>query len=131
MTGVAGLTWWLLHKGTGGAGIANVLALPAVLLRTITAVVGLRSRPHVGDLPVLAAQARLVLDRIAAAEAVSLQRLLADTGDPHPADTAFVQSAVVRWRTDGGGESGSLSTIAPSTATCGVPARGARRGRRG
>ncbi|MEV6273333.1 NACHT domain-containing protein [Kribbella sp. NPDC051936] len=41
-------------------------------------------------------------------------QLLGDTGDPRPADLGFNQpdATFVRWRNDGGGESGSLSTIA-------------------
>ena len=111
VTGLVGLTWWLLHMGTDGAGIANVLALPAAVLGTAVAVAGLRSRPHADDPDVLAAQARILLDRVVAAEAVALQRLLGDTGDPRPADTTFTQVGV-RWRTDGGATGGSLATVA-------------------
>jgi hypothetical protein len=32
VSGLVWLTWWLLHRGNDGAGIANVLALPVAVL---------------------------------------------------------------------------------------------------
>ncbi|GAA2829177.1 NACHT domain-containing protein [Crossiella cryophila] len=116
VTGLAWLTLWLLGK-TGaedGAGIANVLALPATALGTLAALLALRTRPRADDPTLLAARTRTLLDQVHTAEARTLQRLLGDTGEPQPANVAFAQpeAALLSWRTDGGASEGTLNTIA-------------------
>lgn len=116
---VLGLVWltvWLLDKTSpdDGAGIANVLALPATALGTAVALIGLGSRPRADDPKVLTERARDLLAQVITGEARALQQLLGDTGDPRPADVGFTQpeAALLRWRTDGGDRNGSLTTIA-------------------
>jgi hypothetical protein len=95
-----------------------LLALASVLIPwpwTIAAAVvglavagyGMARRPRVTDPVLLSAAASALADVVARREAAVLRRLLADrTGIGRP------QSAQVRWRTDGGTETGSLNTIA-------------------
>ncbi|WP_165554442.1 NACHT domain-containing protein [Kribbella capetownensis] len=51
---------------------------------------------------------------IATTEAGALAQLLGDTGEPRPADLAYTKppSQAIRWRSDGGPDTGSLSTVA-------------------
>ncbi|WP_051173927.1 NACHT domain-containing protein [Amycolatopsis orientalis] len=115
----AGLFWltsWLLGKGDDGAGIANVLALPVAILGSVAAFYSLRSRRGAPDQAALRTHASTLLDQVITAEARALQQLLGDTGRPEPADIGFASThpdaAGVRWRVDGGPESGSLNTVA-------------------
>lgn len=118
VAGTAGVFWltlWLLGKGDDGAGIANVLALPVAILGSMVAFAALRSRPE-SDGAKVRARASTLLDQVAAAEARALQQLLGDTGRAEPADIGFAHThpdaAGVRWRVDGGPETGSLNTVA-------------------
>ncbi|MFC3450569.1 NACHT domain-containing protein [Amycolatopsis speibonae] len=117
VAGTAGLFWltsWLLGKGNDGAGIANVLALPVAVLGSVAAFVALRPRTEADDAK-LKAKASTLLDQVVTAEARALQQLLGDTGHPEPADIGFARThpddVKVRWRDDGGPETGSLSTV--------------------
>jgi hypothetical protein len=68
---------------------------------------GLAIRPRVTDPVLLSAAASALADLVARRESAVLRGLLGDrTGTGRP------QSAQVRWRTDGGAETGSLNTIA-------------------
>ncbi|SDK19763.1 NACHT domain-containing protein [Actinopolyspora mzabensis] len=114
MVGLAWLTVWLLGKtgSSDGAGIANVLALPATVLGTVISMYGLRVRPQADDPAVLADRARTLLTQVITHEERTLQRLLGDTGQPSPADVGFTQPELLHWRTDGGDRHGSLDSIA-------------------
>ena len=101
-----------------GALLAILGAVALVRLPVVPAVVGvvvglalagygLVQRPRADDSRVLSAVAGELADAVARREAAELRRLLVDrvgTGRP--------QAAQVRWRTDGGLETGSLNTIA-------------------
>ncbi len=52
-----------------------------------------------------------------ASEMAELGRLVADTGEVRPAELVFAQSKLHRWRTDGGGGTGTLSQITDYFAT--------------
>ncbi len=68
---------------------------------------GVARRPRATDPLVLSTAAGQLADTVARHEAAVLRRLLADrTGIGRP------QAAQVRWRTDGGTETGSLNTVA-------------------
>jgi Mrp family chromosome partitioning ATPase len=75
---------------------------------------GIQLRRDANDPQVLVAAARVVAARVSEQEASVQQRILADTGDARAANVGFSQpdSALVRWRTDGGDREGSLATIA-------------------
>jgi hypothetical protein len=45
-------------------------------------------------------------------EAGALARLMADSGDPKPANVSFAQPARIYWRVDGGNQQGTLSEVA-------------------
>jgi len=111
---LAATTWWMLARGTRGAEIANVLALPISVAGLGAALFGISLRPPVSDHGVLLLAARDLAGAVARHEAAIQQRLLSDTGDARPANVGYAQleAALVRWRSDGGGESGSLNTIA-------------------
>ncbi|EME51173.1 hypothetical protein H074_37048 [Amycolatopsis decaplanina DSM 44594] len=111
--GLAWLTWWLLDK-TGvddGAGIANVLALAPGVLGAVAGIVALRRGVEGGHAS--AASARRLLGAVSEDEARLLARLLGDTGALKAANAGFeqVDAELVRWRGDGGGQSGSAATI--------------------
>ncbi len=112
---VAG-TWWLLVKDSTakGSDIATVLALPLAVLGLLAAVVAViiavRQATAEGERLLSAAQ-RLAGD-VRKQEEAALARLVADTGDPRPADVAFAQPSLLYWRTDGGDREGSLAQIA-------------------
>lgn len=110
---VAG-TGWLLSMGTYGEHIARVLALPITVVGALTAIVSLvvtiQARGSTEDQK-LADAARELAYAIQEQEAASLARLVANTGDVHPADVEFAQPKLVYWRTNGGDQRGSLDEI--------------------
>jgi len=98
---LAGITAWLLVPGAGLGGV------PAAVLGLTLVGYGVSLRPYATDPRVLSAAAGHLADAVARREAAVLRRLLADrvgTGRP--------QAAQVRWRTEGGTDTGSLNTIA-------------------
>jgi len=112
LAGLAAAVWWLLSRGTRGAELANVLALPVAVIGLLVTALGWswRSLPPTSDDMLTAARrlCRLVGEQ----EATTQQRLLADTGDPRPADVEFVQPrGLLRWRADGSAGEGSLETV--------------------
>lgn len=108
---LAGGTAWLLKNPHGGD-IATVLSLPVAILGLALTVAGVSLRPAVTDHHVLVRAARAIARQVAAQEAATMTRLLADVGDPHPADVSFARPELLYWRDDGGQEHGSLRTIA-------------------
>ncbi|MCR6488412.1 NACHT domain-containing protein [Amycolatopsis sp. OK19-0408] len=116
MGGLSLATWWLLARtgGADGAGIANVLALPASVVSAVLSVAsagaGRRSRSYL-RYSELWAHARTLLGTVAVVEARALANLLGDVGDPRPADLGL-RSEEGHWRSDGDPHSGSLTTIA-------------------
>lgn len=116
-------TQWLLTR-TGesdGAGIANVLALPATVIGTVVTFLGWWSRPRSDDPAALKAQAQHLLSAVVVAEERVLQQLLGDIGKPRSADVGFGRpdAAASHWRCDGGDPTGSLATIADYYKTLG------------
>ncbi|WP_406631896.1 NACHT domain-containing protein [Amycolatopsis sp. WGS_07] len=120
VVGLVGLLWligrWIYH---------GHLAPPLTLLAAAAAMLAISAwpRPRADDPAMLAAHARPLLERILTAENRALQQLLAGAGDSQPANIGFDQRdsldpaeavrhpELVRWRPDGGDDSGSLATI--------------------
>jgi hypothetical protein len=59
----------------------------------------------------LATTARQLAGDVRAQQEAALARLVADTGETHPADLSFAQPGLLYWRTDGGDHRGSLADI--------------------
>jgi hypothetical protein len=96
----AGVYWLLAPR-------LALLAGGLLLLGLGTTGYGIALRPRASHPRVLSTTATELADTVARQEAAALRRLLADrTGIGRP------QAAQVRWRTDEGGETGSLNTIA-------------------
>lgn len=106
---VAAATVWMLAQGTRGAELANVLALPVAIAGLLLALVGTRSGSDSAEQLRLAAR-RLARD-VRGLETGMLARLMADTGDPAPADVSFAQPPLIYWRVDGGEQGGTLSDV--------------------
>jgi hypothetical protein len=105
------MTVWLLGAKSG-VNDATVLALPVSILSLAIAVRGLvPSRP-------LSAVARELAERVAQERGRSRRQATGMSGDADPADVAFrtplpgEEQELVRWRSDGGPEDGTLRTIA-------------------
>ncbi|MGQ0773111.1 MAG: hypothetical protein ACT4NY_01610 [Pseudonocardiales bacterium] len=106
---VVAATAWMLTQGTRGAELANVLALPVAVAGLLVALVAARSGSESTDQLRLTAR-RLARD-VCGLETGVLARLMADTGDPAPADVSFTQPALIYWRVDGGARRGTLSEV--------------------
>ena len=102
-------TVWMLTHGTRGAEIATVLALPVAVAGLLIAWFGSRMGSDSAD-QLRADACRLARD-VRGQEAAVLATLMADSGDPHPAEVSFAQPALTYWRADGGDERGTLSEI--------------------
>lgn len=121
------LTWWLLAAKTRGAQIAAVLGPSIGLCSLLFTVLAFLGRPYDLRHEALTSAARGLAVQVRAEWARTRQRLLADVGDPRPADVGYVHAdedsamaaALVRWRSDGGSERGSLADIAAYYATLG------------
>jgi hypothetical protein len=111
---LAAATWWLLAQHTRGAEIAGVLALPVTAIATVTALATAwpRREPKEIDHERLVAAARNLARKVAREESRERELLLADTGDPRPADLTFAQPELISWRTDGGNRRGSMEKVA-------------------
>lgn len=107
---VVGPTWWLLATGDQGARIATVIAVPLGFISlAVTVYFAIRDRPSED---VLGAEAGMLRRDLVKRVLAEQQKMLADSGSPHPADVGFAPPDVVTWRSDGGQRTGSLSEIA-------------------
>lgn len=109
-------TWRLLVKDSTakGADIAAVLGLPLTVLSLLAGVVAVVVSTRLATASgegLLSAAQRLAGD-VRKQEDAALARLVADTGEPQPADVTFAQPGLLYWRTDGGEGRGSLAQIA-------------------
>ncbi|MGH3914965.1 MAG: NACHT domain-containing protein [Pseudonocardiaceae bacterium] len=109
LTTVAAATAWMLAQDTRGAELATVLGLPVAIAGLLVALIGTRSDSDSAEQLLLAAR-RLARD-VRGLETGVLARLMADTGDPAPADLSFAQPAQIYWRTDGGDRRGTLNEV--------------------
>jgi hypothetical protein len=108
---IIGATWWLLVRNTRGAEIANVLALPVAIAGLAVTMVGLRTSPvRIGHEAVIAAAQELA-NKVREQEGLVLSQLLFDAADAKPANIAYRQPELVKWRTDGGLQTGTLADI--------------------
>ena len=104
-------TAWLL-RARSGANIANVLALPVAIGSLLVAVRGLWPGPP------LTRVARELADRVSQERGRARRQALGMSGDALPARMAFRsplpqdEPELVRWRSDGGPEHGTLRDVA-------------------
>lgn len=105
------MTVWLL-RAKSGVNTAAVLSLTVSVLSLAVAIRGL-----VPDSP-MSRLAREVADRVARERGRARRQALGMSGDARPADMAFrvpvprEEPELVRWRSDGGPEHGTLRTVA-------------------
>ncbi len=106
---VASLTVWLLRAKSGGD-TATVLSLTVSIVALGVAVWGLRPAPS------LSQTARDLAGRVAQERGRARRQALGMTGDAQPAELAFRPplpgEELVRWRSDGGVQQGTLSDAA-------------------
>ncbi|MGH3799506.1 MAG: hypothetical protein ACRDTD_05095 [Pseudonocardiaceae bacterium] len=107
---LAAATVLMLALGSSGATIANVLGFPVAVAALLVALIESRAR-SVGNDRLLATARQLARD-VRDLEADVLARLMADSGDPKPADVSFAQPELIYWRVDGGDRQGTLSEAA-------------------
>ncbi len=107
---VAATVWMLEVLGSPAATILSVLGFFVGVAGLLVPLVDARAKP-VSDDRLLAAARRLARD-VHNREAGVLARLMADSGDPEPADVSFAQPARMYWRADGGDRQGALSEVA-------------------
>ncbi|MBV8540460.1 MAG: NACHT domain-containing protein, partial [Pseudonocardiales bacterium] len=98
-----------LVLGSRGAMIASVLGSLATVASLFVTITGVRARSVTNDR--LLDTARQLARKVRSQEAEVLARLVADSGDPEPADVSFTQPALIYWRVDGGDRRGTLSEI--------------------
>lgn len=105
------MTAWLL-RAKSGVNTATVLSLTVSILSLAVAVRGLMPSPP------LSRVARELADRVAQERGRARRQALGMSGDAHPADMAFrapllrEEPELVRWRSDGGPEHGTLRNVA-------------------
>ncbi len=99
----------MLVLGSSGAAIASVLGFPVAVAALLVALVEARAK-SVSSERLLAAARQLARD-VRSQEARTLARLMADSGDPEPADVSFAQPTRIYWRADGGDRQGMLSEV--------------------
>ncbi|HSL07040.1 MAG TPA: hypothetical protein VK887_03585 [Pseudonocardiaceae bacterium] len=107
---VAVATVWMLLLGSSGATIASVLAFPVTVAALLVALVEAQEKSVSNDR--LLVVARQLARDVRSQEAGALARLMADCGDPEPADVSFAQPTLIYWRADGGDREGTLSEVA-------------------
>jgi hypothetical protein len=116
LAGLAGLvaaTAWMLGRGTRGAELANIWALPVSAAGLLVAASGWSWRARRGPGRTVEEAARLIAARVAEREATVLHRLTADTGDARAADVGFrVVPPPEGRRDDGGPAAGTLHAAA-------------------
>jgi len=109
------MTAWLL-RAKSGVNTATVLSLTVSILSLAVAVRGLMPSPP------LSRVARELADRVAQERGRARRQALGMSGDAHPADMAFrapllrEEPELVRWRSDGGPEHGTLRNVASAVA---------------
>ena len=107
---VAAVTVWLL-RAKSGTDTATVLALPVSIVSLGVTLRGLWPSPP------LSRVARELADRVAQERGQTRRQALGMPGDFRPADVAFRsplagdEPELVRWRSDGGAEHGTLATV--------------------
>ena len=106
---VAAATVLMLALGSSGATIASVLGFPVAVAALLVTLSEARARSVSNDR--LLAAARHLAREVRKLEADVLARLMADSGDPEPADVSFAQPALTYWRVDGGDRQGTLSEV--------------------
>jgi hypothetical protein len=91
------------------ATMASSLASVATIVAAFITIAEKRAKSVSNDQLLVTAQklARDVRDQ----EAGVLTRLMADSGDPKPADVSFAQPAKIYWRTDGDNRQGTLNEV--------------------
>ena len=108
---IVSLTVWLL-RDKSGANTANILALPVAIVSLGVACRGLWPAPP------LSRVARKLADGVAEERGHARQQALGMSGDARPAEVAFrsplagQEPELVRWRSDGGAEHGTLRDVA-------------------
>ncbi|MGH3902872.1 MAG: NACHT domain-containing protein [Pseudonocardiaceae bacterium] len=107
---VVAATVGMLLLGSRGATIASVLGAAVGMIALLVTLVEAHARSGSND-RLLAAARRLARD-VRSQEAGALTRLMADSGDPKPAEVSFAQPARIYWRTDGGNRQGTLREVA-------------------
>jgi hypothetical protein len=102
------VTVWGLTQD-GEPRISSMLGFLVAVLGVLVVLAGVRAKSDSKD-GLLAAARQLARD-VRGEEAGVLIRLMADSGDPVPADVSFAQPALIYWRVDGGDQRGTLSEI--------------------
>ncbi|MGH3754972.1 MAG: hypothetical protein ACRDRP_20195 [Pseudonocardiaceae bacterium] len=108
---VVAVTVWLLEVlGPRAETIVNVLGFFVGVAALLVPLVDAWAK-SVSDDRLLAAARKLACD-VRDREADVLAKLMADSGDPEPAEVSFAQPATKYGRTDGGDRQGTLSEVA-------------------
>jgi hypothetical protein len=100
----------MLVLGSRGAMIASVLGFLVAAAGLLLTLIEARAKSVSNDR--LLATARQLARGVRNLEADVLARLMADSGDPEPADVSFAQPELIYWRADGGDREGTLSEVA-------------------
>src|SRR6185437_7809513 len=109
---IAGITVWLLLDKKSGVDTAVILTLTATLVGLAFAAAGLVPRRS------LASEVRELADRVAMERGRARRQALGMSGDARPANVGFRapsrqdEPELVRWRSDGGPERGTLMDVA-------------------
>ena len=106
---VATAAVWMLVLGSRGVMIASVLGFLVAAAGLLVALIEAQARSVSNDR--LLAVARQLARDVRSQEAGALARLMADSGDPEPADVSFAQPKLIYWRADGGDQEGTLSEV--------------------
>jgi hypothetical protein len=101
----------MLKSGDRGNAYAVVLTFTAAVLTLAVTAFGVPWQAAGDSHAALVAAARGLASDIAVREADQLQKFLAETGRPKPANIEFMQPELIHWRTDGGAQRGSLKQI--------------------
>ena len=99
---LTGVSLWLLSGGSRGADTATVLSFSVSVLALAVTIFSSRSQPPADDNDAVADAARALAVDVRKRETDQQLRLLADTGEPEPANVGFREPTLVRWRSDGG-----------------------------
>src|SRR6266568_5845294 len=112
-------TVWLLASGDRAAVVAAVLTLSVAVLALFVQLFGVPWQKNSVDEEGLAACGRALAREVRKRESAAQNKFLADSGAGRPANVGFAPTEqvswsheLVMWRSDGGGESGSLADIA-------------------